>query len=111
MSKALIEKLLRARESGVDAGGHRFTIRRPTDADALGMQGKGPLDFVTKFVIGWDLVELDILPGGGPEKVAFDSELWAAWIVDHPELWEPLGYAIVDAYRLHAEARGEAEKN
>jgi hypothetical protein len=111
MSKLLIEKLLRARESDVEAGGHHFTIRRPTDADALGMQGKGPIDFVTRFVVGWDLVELDVIPGGGAEKVPFDADLWAAWIVDHPELWEALGVAIVDAYRNHATSREVAEKN
>lgn len=111
MSKALLEKLLRSRESGVVVDGHTFTIRRPTDEDALTLQGSGPLDFVKRFVVGWDLTELDIIPGGGPERVPFSTELWSAYVSDHPELWEPLATPIVEAYRTHAVGREEAEKN
>lgn len=111
MSKALLDKLQRARERGVTVGDRTYTIRRPTDADALGMQGLGPLDFVRKFVVGWDLAEVDVVPGGGPEKVPFSGELWAAWVGDHPEVWEPLATAIVDDYKAHVEARESAGKN
>jgi hypothetical protein len=111
MSKALIEKLIRARERVVAAGGHSFTIRRPTDADALAMQERAPLDFVRKFVVGWDLTELELIPGGAPEAVPFDPDLWAAWVGDHPELWEPLATQIVDDYRKHVESREAVEKN
>lgn len=111
MSKILLEKLIRARERGVEAGGHKFTIRRPTDADAFAMQERAPLDFVRQFVVGWDLAEIDLVPGGGPEKVQFDAALWAVWVGDHPELWEPLATQIVDDYRKHVEAREAAGKN
>lgn len=111
MSKALIEKLLRAREKGVKVGDHTFTIRRPTDADVMTMRDRAPLEFVTKFVVGWDLAEVDVIPGGGPEKVTFDAALWAAWVLDHPDVWDPLSMAIVEAYESHVKARGEAAKN
>lgn len=111
MGKVLLEKLQRAREFGVSAGGHNFTVRRPTDADALDMQGRAAIEFVKRFVVGWDLTELDVIPGGGPEKVPFDAELWAAWVEDQVELWEPLAMAILDAYRTHVSAREDDAKN
>lgn len=111
MSKTLIEKLLRAREKGVEVAGHTFTIRRPTDADVMIMRDKAPLDFVTRFVVGWDLKELDIIPGGGPEAVPFDTALWGAWVLDHPEVWDPLSMAIVESYESHVKAREESAKN
>jgi hypothetical protein len=111
VSKALLGKLLRSRESTVTIGERTFTIRRPTDADAIGMQGHRTLDFINTFVIGWDLAESEFDPGGTSEKVPFDSELLAAWIADHPELWEPLALPIVDAYTQHVNRREEARKN
>jgi len=111
MSAALIAKLLRSRESSVVAAGRTFTVRRPTDADALGLSGSTAITLAQRFVVGWDLQELDIIPGGGPDKVPFDAELWAAWMVDRPELWQPLSDAIVAAYSQHADARKDAEKN
>ena len=111
MSKALIEKILRAREQAVTVGERTFTIRRPTDADAVGMSSMQPFDFVRKFVVGWNLTELDVIPGGSAEPVAFHPELWAEWIVDRPDLWTPLATAIFDAYAAHADKRKAAEKN
>ena len=102
MSKALIDKLLRSRESKVEAGGHKFTIRRPTAADLGSLAASGKfaasnfnLELATRFVVGWDLTELDIVASGTPEPVAFDPELWAAWVADRLELWAPLGEAII----------------
>lgn len=111
MSKALVEKLRKSRELIVECGGHKFTARRPTDADAINLAGINPVDFIRRFVVNWDLIELDVMPGGGPEPVPFDSELWGEWISDHPELWSPLSTAIMDAYTLHAQQREESAKN
>lgn len=110
--KALIEKIRRARERDVEAGGHKFTVRRPTDEEAILMRGAPPLDFVKRFVVGWELTEMDILPGGGSaQKVPFDRELWAEWVADQPDLWEPLGIAALEMYNEHAKAREDDEKN
>lgn len=111
MSKALIEKLRRSREFTVEVGGHKFTARRPTDCDAIELAGIGPVEFVRRFVIGWNLSELDVIPGGGPDAVPFDADLWAEWISDRPELWEPLAIPIMDAYSRHVEQREAAAKN
>ena len=111
MSNHLVDKLRKAREFSVDAGGHKFTLRRPTDADVVEMTDAKAVDYVRRFVIGWDLKELDIIPGGGPEVPPFDSETWRAWIDDHGELWVPLATALLDAYRENSAKRETAEKN
>lgn len=111
MSKALIEKILRARESLVTSGDRKFTIRRPTDAEAAGMAETSNVDMIGRHVVGWDLTEMDVIPGGSGAAVPFDPELWVVWIADHPEHWAPLVTAIKEAYIKHASTRTEAEKN
>ena len=111
MSSALIAKLRKAREFAVEVGGFKFTARRPTDVDAIELVGIAPVDFVKRFVIGWNLTELDVIPGGGPEPVPFDQDLWSEWISDRPDLWEPLAVPIMDAYKRHVDEREAAAKN
>ena len=111
MSKSLVDKLMRARERNVVVGSRTYTIRRPTDAEALQMQGQDAIDFVRRFVVGWDLAECDLTPGGGPEKVPFDAELWKAWVDDHPELWIPLATEVINDFKKHVEAREGNAKN
>lgn len=110
---SLIDKIRKARETGVEADGRKFTIRRPTDeeAAAISANGDGLLAIVKRFVTGWALVELDLIPGGGPEKVPFDSALFAEWVADQPEVWTPLGTSILEAYKAHTDKRDAAVKN
>lgn len=111
MSSVLKEKLLRSRELGVPAGGHVFTVRRPTAADVLKFKGCGDVEIIQRCTVGWDLAEVDVIPGGGPEKVPFDKDLFEVWIVDQPEMWPELAGAILDAYLKHEEAKKAAAKN
>ena len=111
MSQALIDNLRRAREFQVTAGGHAFTLRRPTDAEAIALGGSTPIDLVRRFVVGWNLAEMDVIPGGGPEPAAFSSDLWAMWVDDRPDLWGVLSEAVFGAYKSHTEAREDAAKN
>jgi hypothetical protein len=108
---SLIDKIRKARETTVEAAGKPFTIRRPTDEEALQFRHLTLIEVVKRFTIGWDVVELDLIPGGGPEKVPFDSDLFTEWVVDRPEFWVPLGNAIKDAYKAHADKRDAAVKN
>jgi len=103
------EKIRRARESKIEAGGHSFTIRRPTDLDMA--EGPSGIDLIKRHVVDWDLKEMDVFPGGNPEPAAFEAETWAEWIADRPDLWRPLSKAINDAYVAHAKALGDAAKN
>lgn len=111
MSKALVEKILRAREQRVEVGGRAYTIRRPTDADALALRDSTALEVVSRHVVGWSVREADLVPGGSDAEVPFSAEVWAAWLPDQPDLWEPLATAIFDAYAAHVKAREDAAKN
>lgn len=110
---SLLDQRIKARTSTVEADGRVFSIRRPTDEEALkiGRNDIDMLDVVRSFTIGWDLTELDVVSSGTSEKIPFDSALFADWIADQPQLWVPMGEAILNAYRLHAEKRDAAVKN
>lgn len=110
---SLIDKIRKAREVGVEAGGRQFVIRRPTDEEALriGRADMDMLGIVKRFTVGWDLTELDLIPGGTPTSLPFDAELFGEWVADQPAVWEPLAQAIMDAYKAHADKREDAVKN
>lgn len=110
---SLLTQRQRARESTIELEGHSFTIRRPTDEEALQISANNDnmIAIVKRFVIGWDLTELDLVPGGGGDKAAFDSDLFADWVADQPALWVTLGEAILAAYHAHAAARQATLKN
>ena len=98
----LIEKMRRAREKGVEIGGHKFTIRRPTHLEAA----EGGLNGVrgaARFVVGWDLKESDLIPGGTATPVEYDRELFVEWVEDQPMVWGKLIEELTDAYKAHAE--------
>lgn len=108
---ALAAKLRRARETEVEAGGHRFTIRRPTDAEALVINHQSALDVLAQFTVGWNLHEIDLIPGGSPVAVPFDTEDFREWVSDQPSVINVLADAVVQAYLAHVEKRSAAEKN
>ena len=111
---SLIDKIRASREvSGVEADGRKFTIRRPTDEEANSFSNGdvSMLSVVKRFTTGWDLAEIDIIPGGGPVSVPFDVDLFCEWVADQPKIWVPLGNAILSAYKAHIDAREVAEKN
>jgi hypothetical protein len=107
MSKTLIEKIRKAREVTIYQDGFGFTIRRPTDMEFMTLR-RGAVDLediLRRFVVNWlDVKEIDLIPGGSPTPVPFDSELFVEWVVDRPSLWLPLRRAIEAAYESHAKA-------
>lgn len=109
---SLTEKLRKARESVVEVDGKRYTIRRPTEAEQATVSGQGAtaLDLVRRFVVDWELHEVDLIPGGSPVAVKFSAEAWVEYVDDHPELWEPLSNGIVAAIRAHREKAAALEK-
>jgi hypothetical protein len=108
---ALADKIRKARESSVEAGGHSFTIRRPTDAEAMTLGEATVTDVARRFVVAWSLKEIDLIPGGSPTDAPFDSDAFVEWVSDQPETLAALSSAIVAAYQAHVAKRGEAEKN
>ena len=107
------KELRKAREVCVEVGGKQFTIRRPTDEEALriGRDDTDMFGIIKRFTVGWELTEMDVIPGGTDAKLQFDSELFAEWVADQPAVWEPLAQAIMDAYKAHADKRDAAVKN
>ena len=69
------------------------------------------LDMLRECVVGWDLRYLDLYPGGDPVPAVFTPELWSDWLDDNPDLWAPLGEALLAIIRAHHEALEAAEKN
>ena len=114
---SLIDKIRKARETTIPLNGKTWTIRRPTDEEmnALIEAGYGNremmMHLVKTFTIGWELQEIDLIPGGNPEKVPFDSAVFAEYVADKPELWAPLGSAVVEAFNAYTDKRDAALKN
>ena len=107
----LVEKLRKAREQQVTVGVFTFTVRRPTDIEAMGFNDATLLRMID-FVVGWDGVnEIDVLPGGNPQPLKFDAAVAREWLADRPDLLLPLSDAIVNLYRAHAAALEDAKKN
>lgn len=112
MSAILIEKLRKARQSVVELEGFKFTIRRPTDAEAASLPTLTLSDVATRFVVGWEGVkEIDLIPGGNPVEVPFNSMVWGEWCADRPDFWAPITDAVLASYRQHRGAVEEEAKN
>lgn len=109
---SLADKLRAARLSQVVADGHTYSIRRPTDAEAVTLAQSSGLALVRQFVAGWDHTEISLgIPGGSGIVVPFDAELWAEWVSDQPQIWGVLSDAIIAAYAAHTEKREADAKN
>jgi hypothetical protein len=104
-----LEARLRARERRVEVGAHVYIIRRPKPAEMLTDMTR--MDLVRRFVVGWTLTNADLQPGGTPDAEPFDADLFADWIDDNPDLWEPLADAFIDDWRAWVAAREAAVKN
>ena len=108
----LIDKLRRARETKVQAGGYTFTVRRPTDVEVIGLRDAISFANLLPFVVNWDGVrEMDLIPGGDPHPLPFDAALATEWLADRPDLLRPITEAILDAYARHVEHLGTISKN
>jgi hypothetical protein len=109
MSIDYIEKIRAARRTAKTIDGLTFTYRRPTRLEMSElMQGDITTRTILKrFVVDWDLTELDIIPGGTPEKVPFDSALFIEWVEDRPEVYNDLVSEITDSYKKFRESLDE----
>jgi hypothetical protein len=116
MDAALISaQLLKARDSVVEVGRFKFTVRRPSEAELMRRRHRANgsdlltnLASVQEDVVGWDgVLESDILDGGASEAVPFNRVVYAMWIEDRADLWEALAKHIekvVDEHQRKIEA-------
>lgn len=103
MSQLLIDKIKKSRETNIEAGGFKFTVRRPTDMEVIDFRGQDIKqgDILERFVLCWNVTETDIIPGGSGIPVPFQTDLFMEWVADRPDLWAPLIGAIMVAYDAH----------
>lgn len=99
-----LAKFAAARQSALPLGKHSVTLQRPTPWDVSAAQGAGQrmdIEWAAQFVVGWDFTEADLLPGGDPEPVAFNADVFATWVKDNPATWQPLIEGVIAAYKAH----------
>lgn len=100
MSAALIAKMRRAREVEVPALGHHFTLRIPNEGEiediVEGLTGKRMTfrRLLIACVVGWNLHEIDLIPGGSPVPIDFDADLFREWLNGHEAAIDPLFTAL-----------------
>jgi hypothetical protein len=108
---ALAEKIRRAREMRVEAGGFTFICRRPTDIEMLRITQAGDVAAFIPHVIGWEgVTENDICPGSSTEPLAFDAAACAEWLADRQDLLGRVMNKLRDAwadYKKQLEAAGK----
>jgi len=111
----LSDKLRKTRESVVEIDGHKFTIRRPTQLEVIEIQsadGGLSLRNAFRFVVDWDLSEIDLgLPGGTGAKVPYDSDAFVEWVSDQTETWPALMTAITNSFKSHEKKLDGDSKN
>lgn len=104
------QKIALARQTAIDLGPYRITIRRPSPWEIASAQAAGkPTDLVwaAGFAVGWNLKESDLFPGGDPEPVAFDAGAFSDWLQDRPEHWKAYVDGVAESYRAHEAALAE----
>lgn len=108
----LSEKIRRARELRVPAGGKTFIVQRPTTLDMVELAGQSAARSILPFITGWEGVTgLDLYPGGDGAPVPFDAEACAAWLEDRVDILAAIAQAAVTAYEDHQRAQEAAAKN
>lgn len=113
MSIELIERLKQQRKLHIRIEKFIFYARRPTDAEMVELRrnSAGNINIAMDYVFNWEnVVEDDIVGGGGNSIVDFDADLWREWCADRPDFWTPITKAIIDAYKLHSSRLETAEK-
>lgn len=108
----IAEKLRKAREVKVEAGGFMFTVRRPTDLEMIEMRGAVSGVRLLRYVLGWEGVkESDLVENGDPHPAPFSAEVAEEWLADRPDLFALLATGIFDSYAAHTKQLEDATKN
>jgi len=112
---SLADMIRRNRRSKIKVGDFEFSIRRPTDLQAVSlgvMEWADGIRALTQFVEDWHGVKAsDIVPGQPEEEIPFDADLLAEWLEDEPDLWGDLAQGIRQAHAEHSNAKEEQGKH
>lgn len=116
MSASLIEKMRAARESWAEVDGKSYKIRRPTELDLMrARQGTTVaigLDMLTKVVVDWKgVTEADLIPSGASDEVPFSQEVWAEYVADRNDIWQPITARLLELMEQHNKRQEASLKN
>lgn len=108
----LLKRRIAARQRIKEAGGHTFTLRRPTEFEKVKFASLTMLEYLSQCIDDCDLTEADLFDGGNSEaKVPFERGLLFDWLQENPELWTPLMDELRSMVDSHAATLEEAAKN
>jgi hypothetical protein len=108
----LVDKMRKARETSVEAGGFTFTVRRPTALEMIEIQTQPRGRAILPFVIDWHGVkESDVLASGDGHPLEFDADVCAEWLTDRIDLLAVLAEAVFASFKDHGERLEDAKKN
>lgn len=109
---SLVDKIRKAREAKVEAGGFTFVIRRPTALELAEMPEISRGRAILPFVIGWEGVrEIDLIAGGDPHPLAFDAAACAEWLGDRLDILAPLATQVMEACMKYQKSIEEQKKS
>lgn len=106
--QSLIGRLRASRETIVEAGGWKFTIRRPTGMALARSESSDAL--LRSAVIGWEIPEHEVVPGGGPEPAKWDVDACMEFLEDRPTLYSEILDRINEIVGAYVEKLKEVEK-
>lgn len=108
----LLARRIAARQRIKQAGGHTFTLRRPTEFEKVKFSSLTVLEYLCECIDDCDLSEADLFDGGSADlKIPFERGLLFDWLQEKPELWKPLMDELGDMAKTHAAALEAAAKN
>lgn len=112
------KRLLALREERVEVEGRAFTLRRLGDLSVARLREKCARDgsaFVVELlrqtVVGWEMDEAGLYPGGGDSPVEFSTDLFMTWVEDQPEAFSGLADKALDQLTARRAAREASAKN
>lgn len=117
----LAEKMRKARQYSVthqvgDAE-RRFIVRIPLPGELEDLQERlhglslTPRRLALEFLDGWDVQEIDLIPGGSPVPVPFDRDVSEELLNGTPALVTALSNAIVEQIKARRKQIEEAAGN
>ena len=109
----LAEKMRRAREMRVEAGGHVFIVLRPTRLEYVQkFRGDSAVEGVFGQIVGWDKVrEADLVNGGDPHPAPFDADACREWLSDRGDLFNAVAEAVVKSVEDYMRRTDDVLKN
>lgn len=114
-SKALVAKLLAARESWFELEpGKRLKIRRPAEVQMAELRRGISVEDLGEFVIDWEgFSQADLLGAaiGSDAVVPFDADVWKVAVADRNKWFNAAAREVIRLMTEHLQSKAEAEKN